>query len=967
MGAPAVTRDTRLERRLRGSLRGDVRFGVVERGLYATDASIYQIMPQGVVLPADADDLAATLSIAQEAGVSVTLRGAGTSQNGQPLGAGLIVDCSRYLDKVLDYDREGRRVRVQPGLVLEQLNNRLRSDGLFFPVEPSTASRCTLGGMAGNNSCGARSLRYGKMVDNVLSIAALDAKGVRLALGTGMPLSPLAERMLAIAERERPEILARFPKVQRRVGGYNLDALLPGNANPAHLLVGSEGTLAAFTEIELVLAPLPAHRVMGICQFPTFRAAMEMTRRLVALGPVAVELVDRNALDLGSEIAIFRETLRAIAGPETECLLIVEFAGDDPVTLGRSLADLDACMADHGYAASVVPVTDPAFQRRIWQMREACLNIMMSMKGDGKPISFIEDCAVPLDHLAAYTDAMNAVFARHGTRGTWYAHASVGCLHVRPILNMKDEAGLRTMRTIAEETVELVRKFEGSYSGEHGDGLSRSEFVEPMFGSRLTRAFEEIKDAFDPENRLNPGKIVRPKRFDDPSLMRFPPGYATQTPCPEGLDWSAWGGYGGAVEMCNNNGTCRKLVGGAMCPTFRAGRDEAMLTRGRANTLRLALSGALGAAALHSADVETAMTTCLGCKGCQTECPTGVDMARMKIEFLHQGRQQNGLSLRDRLFACLPAYAPAVSRIGGVLNWGSRSPTVRALLQKSLGLAASVPLPQWRKPWKTPTPTLAPSDLKADGRELVLLADTFNRYFEPENIEAARRVFERVGYRLVHPRPDAGDPPLCCGRTYLSLGLIDQARAEATRLAMALLPYVEHGARIVGLEPSCLLTLRDEYAALLPPDLARPLARAAFLAEEVLAADRAEGRIQIDFAPLPGERVLLHGHCHQKAAGAFGAVEACLAAIPGLEVEVVDTACCGMAGSFGYQAETVDLSRMVGELALLPAARAAAPATHIVADGTSCRHQINNNTDKVSVHAIRLIDKSLQNNVLNGA
>lgn len=963
MGAPAATRDTRLERRLKGALRGDVRFGAVDRGLYATDASIYQIMPLGVVLPADADDLAATLAIADEDGISVTLRGGGTSQNGQPLGAGLIVDCSRYLDKVLDFDREGRRIRVQPGLVLEQLNTRLRGDGLFFPVEPSTASRCTLGGMAGNNACGARSLHYGKMVDNVLAISALDVKGNRLAFDTGLPPSPLVERMLALAAREREEILARFPKVQRRVGGYNLDALLGKDANPAHLLVGSEGTLAAFTEIELALAPLPAHRVMGVCQFPTFRAAMEMTRDLVALGPVAVELVDRNALNLGSEIAIFRDTLRQIARPETECLLLVEFAGDDEVLLKRALIELDACMADHGFPDRVVAVSEPGFQRRVWQMREACLNIMMSMKGDGKPVSFIEDCAVPLEHLASYTDAMNDVFARHGTRGTWYAHASVGCLHVRPILNMKDEAGRRTIRAIAEETVELVRKFKGSYSGEHGDGISRSEFVEPMFGSRLTRAFEEVKDAFDPNNRLNPGKIVRPLRFDDPTLMRFPPGYETRTPCPEGLDWSTWGGFGGAVEMCNNNGSCRKLAGGTMCPTFRLSRDEMALTRGRANTLRLALSGAFGPDAMQSEEVEAAMMYCLGCKGCQRECPTGVDMARMKIEFLHQRAGRVGLSLRDRLFAYLPAYAPAASRIGGLLNRSGRSPLLRRLLQRSLGIAATVPLPQWRTPWKEPDQTADPRELNANGRELVLLADTFNRYFEPENLAAAQRVFQKAGYHLIYPQAGPEEPPLCCGRTYLSLGLVERARAEATRLATSLLPYVERGARIVGLEPSCLVTLRDEYAALLPPDLARPLARAAFLAEEILANDRAEGRTTLAFPPLPDERVVLHGHCHQKAAGAFGALEACLAAIPGLQVEVADAACCGMAGSFGYQAETADFGRRIGEMGLLPAVRSALPDTHIVANGTSCRHQIMNNTDKVSVHAIRLIDKSLQNNV----
>ncbi|MFY8113140.1 MAG: FAD-binding and (Fe-S)-binding domain-containing protein [Rhabdaerophilum sp.] len=951
-------RNLGLERRLSQAISGEVRFDSFTRGRYATDASVYQIIPEGVVFPRTADDVAATLVIAREHGVPVIFRGGGTSQNGQPIGNGLIVDCSRFFNAVLDYDPEARRIRVQPGMVLERLNTRLRKDGLFFPVEPSTATRCTIGGMTGNNSCGARSLVFGKMVDNVHAIDALSVDAAAMHFDAGTP-SPLGARLIALAQSEAEEIRLRYPKVQRRVGGYNLDALIEPRPNLAHLLVGSEGTLAGFTAIDLALTPLPAHRVMGVCHFPSFRAAMETTRHLVALGPAAVELVDNNVIILGADIPLFRNTLARITKGTPNCLLLVEFAGEDLASLQGRLKDLGQCMADHGFPDGVVEVLDAATQKTVWEVREACLNIMMSMKGDGKPVSFIEDCAVPLDRLADYTDAVTAVFEKHGTRGTWYAHASVGCLHVRPILNMKTEAGVKAMRAIAEETVELVRRFEGSYSGEHGDGISRSEFIEPLFGPRLTRAFETVKDAFDPENRLNPGKIVRPLRFDDRDLLRYPEGYATALPAPAGLDWQEWGGFAGAVEMCNNNGTCRKLAGGAMCPSYRVTGEEQHLTRGRANSLRLALSGAMGPDAFLGPEMKDTMSLCVGCKACQRECPTGVDMARMKIEFLNHYTARHGLSLRDRLIAFLPRYAPLVSRIPALANLPNRLPRLAAQLERVTHLSARRSLPEWRKPWREGGPEAKPSDVRGDGKDIVLFGDTFNRYFEPDNLEAARRVLLAAGYRLHRVAPPGAARPLCCGRTFLSLGQVAEARQEAERLVEALHPFVARGARIVGLEPSCLLTLRDEMLALLPGEKSRAIAGAARLVEEALAEDLKAGSISLPLADQGGVPVLLHGHCHQKAADVMGAVETCLRAIPGIRLEIIESSCCGMAGSFGYQSETIDVSLAMAELSLLPAVRKAAPEAIIVADGTSCRHQIVDGTSREALHVVRLLDKAL--------
>jgi FAD/FMN-containing dehydrogenase/Fe-S oxidoreductase len=880
-----------------------------------------------------------------------------------------VVDCSRHFNGVLAYDPEAGIITVEPGMVLERLNSRVKADGWFFPVEPSTATRCTIGGMAGNNSCGARSLRYGKMSDNVLAMEALLHDGEAFGFGlTGNAVSgvtgsaraeALAEQARALAHRHRDEIALRYPKVQRRVGGYNLDALVEARPNLAHLLVGSEGTLAATTAVTLKLSRLPKHRMMGVCHFPSFRAAMETTRHIVALDPVAVELVDNNVLVLGADIPLFRTTLADITRGKPNCLLLTEFAGDDLAELKRDLKRLDACMADHGFSNAVVEVAEPARQKSVWEVREACLNIMMSMKGDAKPVSFIEDCAVPLEHLADYTDAVTDVFTKHGTRGTWYAHASVGCLHVRPILNMKEAGDVRRMRAIAEETSDLVRRYKGSYSGEHGDGISRSEYIAPLFGPILTQAFETVKDAFDPENRLNPGKIVRPLTMDDRALFRFKPDYAVTQPAKTALDWSDWGGFGAAVEMCNNNGTCRKLAGGAMCPSYRVTREEQHLTRGRANSLRLAMSGQLGADAFTSPEMKRTLDLCVSCKACRRECPTGVDMAKMKIEFLHHYHARHGLPLRERLIALMPLYAGAAAKLAPLLNLRDRHPALAALSERLAGLSARRSLPRWRRPWREQGEAAHPGDVAGDFRDIILFGDTFNRAFERENLEAAERVLRAAGYRLHRVDPPSGRRPLCCGRTWLASGQTDRARQEARRTLDTLLPFLRAGARVVGLEPSCLLTFRDEFAALVPGDDAGLLAKQSVLFEELLAADLAAGRIELPLAHQGGRVAHLHGHCHQKSFGLMGSVETVLRAVPGLDLRVIESSCCGMAGAFGYRPESIDTSFAMAELSLFPALRAAAPGDLVVADGTSCRHQIHDGLGLRAEHVARVLDRAL--------
>ncbi len=654
--------------RLRRELRGEVLFDPASRGRYATDASIYQIEPIGVVVPATTDDIMAALALAREEGVPVLARGGGTSQCGQTVNRALVVDCSTRLRRVLSVDREARAAVVEPGIILGELNAILRPHGLFFPVDPSTHARATIGGMAGNNSCGSKSIRYGLMADNVRAIDAILADGSRHRFGGVPDAAPAPDRIVELVDRlralgvaEAAEVEARFPKVLRRVGGYNLDALVPPDLNLARLLVGSEGTLAISAAIELTLHPIKPRKVLGICQFRTFRAAMEAARFIVTLDPEAVELVDRTMIDLGRGIPIYRPTIEQMLIGEPDSLLIVEFHGHEDAPLLAKLAELDVLMGDLGYPGAVVRATDAAFQAGIAAVREAGLNIMMSMKGDAKPVSFIEDCAVRLDDLADYSERLNEVFARHGTKGTWYAHASVGCLHVRPVLNMKDPVDVATMRAVAEECFALVREYKGSHSGEHGDGIARSEFHASMFGQRIVGAFERVKDAFDPANLLNPGRIVRPPRFDDRTLFRYKPGYGPAGFTPR-LDWSEHPrAMLGAVEMCNNNGTCRAFDAGVMCPSFRVTREEQHVTRGRANTLRLALSGQLGADAMASDALTDAMKLCVSCKACRRECPTGVDMAKMKIEVLAARAERHGIAARERL-ACESAASRAARR-----------------------------------------------------------------------------------------------------------------------------------------------------------------------------------------------------------------------------------------------------------------------------------------------------------------
>ncbi|HET7086709.1 MAG TPA: FAD-linked oxidase C-terminal domain-containing protein [Rhizomicrobium sp.] len=984
-----------LSRRLESETRGEVLFDDGSRGRYATDASIYQVMPVGVFVPRDDRDVAAAIDIARDLKVPLVPRGAGTSQCGQTVGAGLVIDNSKYRRAILEVDVENRTARVEPGLVLDHLNAALKKHGLWHPVDVSTSAQATLGGMAGNNSCGSRSIAYGNMVHNVLGATAWLSDGSEVAFGPVGGLSGRATEIASfvrdLAMRHRDDIQASWPKVLRRVAGYNLDIFdnqnerpytNNGSVNLAHLLVGSEGTLAFTKDLTLKLVPLPRNRVLGVVNFSSFYAAMDSAQHIVRLNPSAVELVDRIMIELALTNPVFRPTMESALIGRPEAILLVEFSGEDKPALVRKLKDLVTLMGDLGQSGSVVEMQDEAPQKNLWEVRKAGLNIMMSLKGDGKPVSFIEDCAVPLQHLAEYTAALTDVFTRNGTHGTWYAHASVGTLHVRPILDMRRD-GAQKMRRIAEEASELVRKYKGAFSGEHGDGLCRGEWIAWQFGPKLYDALRAIKQKMDPIGLFSPGRIIDPPRMDDGSLFRYPPPGSehpyTVRPLQTALDWSEWNvqndaiteqtsppgsggdaahGFAKAAEMCNNNGHCRKFDAGTMCPSYRVTRDEQHLTRGRANSLRLALSGQLGPDALTSRAMFDTLDLCVSCKGCKRECPTGVDMAKMKIEFLAHYKKKHGYSLKDRLIAHLPDYADAASRVAGVMNLRDRLPGLAWLSERIGGFSARRPLPRWRTDtfWASHDAALFSTGqqaIAAAPKAAALFVDTFNATFESENALAAARVLKKAGYTLYLVQKEQGQH--CCGRTFLAAGMVDKARAKLAALLEDVLPLARAGVAIVGLEPSCLLTLRDEALSLGLGDAAKTVSSQALLLEEFLAREAKAGRFTLAFKPAPAP-ILVHGHCHQKAFGAVAPVLDVLRLIPGAQPELIETSCCGMAGSFGYDSSHYDVSMQMAELSLLPAVRKN-PGAIVVADGTSCRHQIAHGAARQVRHVAVLLDE----------
>ncbi len=998
-----------LSKRLNNETQGEILFSKADRGRYSTDASIYQITPVGVFIPRDQDDVKTALDICRDLKVPIVARGAGTSQCGQTVGAALVIDHSKYMRRILNVDSENKIVTVEPGLVLDHLNAALKPHGLWYPVDVSTSAQATLGGMAGNNSCGSRSIAYGNMVHNVEGVQAWLSDGELVNFGrfdktaTSKRTTKIGNYLESLAQGLEPEINQHWPKVLRRVAGYNLDIFnnqnerpytTDGSINLAHILIGSEGTLALTRSLDLRLTELPRAKVLGVVNFPTFFQSMDAAQHIVKLGEgmtagvlSAVELVDKTMIDLSLQNPAFAPTIRTAIIGQPAAILLVEFSGPSKDVIKHKISELVELMGDLGLPNSVVEMIEDIPQKNLWEVRKAGLNIMMSLKGDGKPVSFIEDCAVPLESLAEYTSALTEVFERHGSRGTWYAHASVGTLHVRPILDMRKE-GADKMRAIAEEASALVKRFKGAYSGEHGDGLCRGEWIKWQFGTNINSAFIDIKNHFDPLNLFSPDRIINPPKMDDRSLMRYPKTYRV-IPLATSLDWRGWDvmnnpitqeitapgtgldpahGLAKAVDMCNNNGTCRKFDSGTMCPSYRVTRDEKHLTRGRANTLRLALSGQLDPTkpeqSLTHEAVHEALDLCVGCKGCKRECPTGVDMAKMKIEFLDHYKAKYGHTLQDKLIAHLPRYARFASQWAPIFNFRNRSSLLAKLVEWCFGLSSKRTLPNWQRHhfFNQKKSLASVEEVLSASKPVVLFVDTFNGYFESHNANDAVTVLQAAGYTVhVASKKDNSGEHLCCGRTYLTNGMVTQAKIKASELLAHLLPFAEIGIPIVGLEPSCLLTMRDEMLVMGLGEKAHILSQHAVLFEEFLAKEAQLGRLKklVTQLKIPSAPILVHGHCHQKAFDAVQPIMTVLNLIPEAEIKLIESSCCGMAGSFGYQTEHYEMSMQMAELDLLPTIRKN-PKAIVVADGTSCRHQISDGTQRKAIHVAKLLASLLK-------
>ncbi|MGH7875332.1 MAG: FAD-linked oxidase C-terminal domain-containing protein [Candidatus Binatia bacterium] len=945
-----------IEAELKKRIEGDIRFDRYSRLLYSTDASIYQIEPIGVVVPRHKEDVQAAIEIAKKLGVTILPRGGGTSLAGQAVGHSIVLDFSKYMQNVLEVNQEELWCRVQPGLVQDELNAHVRGLGLQFGPDTSTSNRATIGGMIGNNSSGAHSLTYGKTLDHVIELTVLLADGSETVL-KDLSSDAIEQKSRAdtiegrayrevfrLAQQHKNEILARYPKIMRRVSGYNLDEFVkPQPFNLARMIVGSEGTLATIVEAKMRLVPKPKWTAMDVIHFNDDIEALECAQIVLQTGPYAMESTDKMVLNLARGNIEQSRKLGFVQG-SPDSLLMVEYAGETEEEIREQVDKLEELRKREkiGYAATLA--FKPEEVKAIWGVRKAGLGLLLGMKGDKKPIAFVEDTAVAPAKLPEFIKRFREVVARHDTIAGYYGHCSVGCMHIRPLINLKQESEMHKMVSIANAISDLVLEFNGAMSGEHGDGLARSHFNAKLFGPALYGAFRQIKRAFDPANLMNPGKIV-----DAPAMtesLKISPRYETWEPRTT-LDFSAQGGFAAAIEMCSGMGECRKKLDGTMCPSYMGTLDEEHSTRGRANALRNVISGRVPQQEFTGKRLYEVMDLCLECKACKAECPSNVDMAKLKYEFLDHYHRANGLPLRNKLFGGIETLNRVGSKLAPISNWIAGSALNRWLMEVFTGIDRRRPLPQFAG--ETFEDWFGKHKAEGEGAngDVVLFHDTFNNFNSPNVAIAATRFLEKSGYRVLLVDKK------CCGRPMISKGMLSQAKENAAWNVDKLALYAEKGTPVVGLEPSCLLTLRDEYPDFLRTEAAKKVAANSFLLEEFVAREQGAGRLRLE-GKGNGKKVLLHGHCHQKALVGTAPTIAMLKAA-GYEVSEVDSGCCGMAGSFGFEKEHYDLSVKIGNRRLAPAVKATAADVEIAAPGISCRQQIDHLAGRKAKHPAELL------------
>jgi FAD/FMN-containing dehydrogenase/Fe-S oxidoreductase len=948
-----------LERELKRAVEGDVRFDTYSRLLYSTDASMYQVEPLGVVIPRHAGDVRAAIEVANRLDTPLLPRGGGTSLTGQTVNRAIVLDFTPHMAGVLEVNEDELWARVQPGLVQDELNHHVRAHGLLFGPDTSTSNRATIGGMLGNNSGGSHSIAYGLTVEHVIELHAILADGSRAVFGEVTPAAfeakmrapglegQIYREIARIRDQYRDEISRRFPKHWRRVCGYNLDELVKDRPlNMARLIVGSEGTFLTVVEAKMRLVRRPKKTAVDVIHYRDMQEALESSQAILETGPYAVELTDKMILDLARNNIEQSKRMGFVQG-DPAAILIVEYAGDSDAAVKDRVEALEAVRARNGFGYASHLAYDVGEQQSIWKLRKAGLGLLLGMKGESKPIAFVEDTAVDPKDLPEFVPRFRDIMAKHGAEGAYYGHCSVGCLHIRPVIDLKTPRGLKQVEEMAGEIFDLVLEYGGAISSEHGDGRARSPFLERVYGPTIMQAFRELKAAFDPKNLMNPGNIVASPPVTE--HLRYGTTYKTWEPKTL-LDFSSQGGFAAAVEMCNGVGVCRKKLEGTMCPSYMATRDEEHTTRGRANALRAVLSGKVPAADFAGHRLYEVMDLCLECKGCKAECPSNVDMAKLKYEFLSHYYSVNGLPLRNRIFGKIARLSRVGSALAPISNWIAGSWPNRVLMEWLAGIDRRRPLPAFAQQTFTAWFDARKPRLDAPRGSVVLFHDTFVSYNTPEVGRAAVELLEAAGYRveLVDKK--------CCGRPLISKGMLGEAKSHAEWNVARLHPWVARGASIVGLEPSCLLTLRDEYVDLLRTDESRQVAGASFLLEEFLLLERSRG---LDLRFAAGERkALLHGHCHQKALVGTAPTVAALT-WAGFSVTEVDSGCCGMAGSFGFEKEHYDISVTLGNRRLAPAVKAAPTDTEVVAPGISCRQQIQHLTGRQAKHPAEVLRDAL--------
>ena len=969
-----------LEQVLTNHIDGEVRFDLYSKVLYSTDASIYQIEPIGVVIPRRKKDVLKTIQIAYERNVPILARGGGTSLAGQAVGEAIIIDMSKYMDTILEVNIEEQWARVQPGVVLDELNHNLKPHNLMFSPDVATSSQATVGGMIGNNSAGAHSLIYGKTIDHVISLGLILTNGEEITVepisldeleakkqGNSLE-SHLYREICRVTTENAEEIRARFPRILRRVSGYNLDEFIPDAGskevtpyrrdgcdaklpfNLAKIVVGSEGTLAATVEAKINLVPRPTKTSVMTIHFETLIESMEAVNPILACQPTAVELVDKTILDM-TKGSLEYSRLRTFIQGDPAAILAVEFYGESEDELVDKLDTLERKMKSIGLGYSFVRCMTTAEQAQVWNIRKAGLGLMMGMKGDYKPIPFVEDAAIPVGSLPEYVRRFEKLLVDHDTTAVYYAHASVGLLHIRPVINLKQVTDIQKMRDMAHRVLDMTLEFGGAMSGEHGDGLVRSEWIETIFGAQIYNAFRKVKTAFDPTGIMNPGKIIDPPPMTE--NLRYGSNYRT-IQIDTYFDFSSQGGFAGAIEMCNGVGACRKKLAGTMCPSYMATKEEEHSTRGRANVLRAVLSGSLPAEHFKSKRLHDVLSLCLECKGCKAECASNVDMAKLKYEFLAHYYKARGLPLRNRLFGNIAKLSAIGSAFAPVSNWPMNSGVSKWAMEKIIGIDRRRTLPTFaRETFERWYAKRESQNRWGSRKQVVLFHDTFMNYNEPQIGKAAVAVLEAAGFEVILP------DKRCCGRPMISKGMLERAIENAHYNVKKLLPYAHEGIPIIGCEPSCISALRDDYVDLIPGDDSKLVAQHAYMIEEFLFACHKNGELHLQFRDTEKD-VLLHGHCHQKALIGISPSVEILSLPTGYNVEVIDSGCCGMAGSFGYETEHYEVSMECGRRQLFKTVEEQIGNFEIAAAGFSCRHQIEHGTGKTAKHLIEVFRDAIR-------